>query len=118
MAPAHLLARFMAWIFDGLITGFFSVVLALTVASLVGILMSLDPGIFSMLATLIVVMTGLLFLLLNFLYYGYFWSTSGASLGMKALDIRVERRQPGTRISFSRAGLNSGSNPTSPPSLR
>ncbi len=105
MAPAHLLARFMAWIFDWLITGFFSVVLALTVASLVGILMSLDPGIFSMLATLIVVMTGLLFLLLNFLYYGYFWSTSGASLGMKALDIRVERRQPGTRISFWRAGL-------------
>ncbi len=105
MAPAHIMARFMAWEFDGLITGSLSVVLALTVASLVGILMSLDPGIFSMLAMLIVGMTGLLFLLLNFFYYGYCWSTSGASLGMKALDIKVVRQQPDVRISFWRAGL-------------
>ena len=105
MAPAHFLARFMAWLFDGLITGIFAVVLALATASLVGIILSLDPGIFNMLALIVGVVTAALLLLLNFLYYGYFWSTSGASLGMKAFDITVVRRKPGARISFWRAGF-------------
>jgi len=105
MAPAHLLARFMAWLFDGLITGFLAFVLALATASLVGIILSLDPGIFNMLALMVGAVTAALLLLLNFFYYGYFWSSSGASLGMKAFDIKVVRRQPGERISFWRAGL-------------
>lgn len=105
MEPAHFLARFVAWLFDGFITGFLAVVLGLTTASLVGILLSLDPGIFNLLAIVALGAVGSLLLILNFLYYGYFWSTSGASLGMKAFDIKVVRRQPGERISFWRAGL-------------
>jgi uncharacterized RDD family membrane protein YckC len=42
--------------------------------------------------------------LIQFLYYGYFWSRSGQSPGKRLLQARVESSSGGS-ISFIRAGL-------------
>ena len=40
--------------------------------------------------------------LFQFLYFGYFWSRNGQSLGMNLVNIRVRRRGEGDAISFWR----------------
>jgi uncharacterized RDD family membrane protein YckC len=41
----------------------------------------------------------------EFLYFGYFWSKSGQSVGMKLLNIKVVRQTEGEPISFWRAAF-------------
>jgi uncharacterized RDD family membrane protein YckC len=43
-------------------------------------------------------------ILLQFIYFGYLWSSSGQSVGMKLLEIRVDD-SGGGKVSFLRAGL-------------
>jgi uncharacterized RDD family membrane protein YckC len=41
----------------------------------------------------------------QFLYFGYFWSKSGQSVGMKLLNVKVVRRTQGEGLSFFRAAF-------------
>lgn len=46
----------------------------------------------------------LISLVLQFVYFGYFWSRQGRSIGMGGMNLRVENKD-GTRLSFLMAGL-------------
>ncbi len=97
--------RFGAWVLDWLITGFLAAMLGMAALSLIALALSLDGILFDLIARFLAwVMIGVL-LVLHFLYYGFFWSRHGNSLGMKAFEIKVERTTPGATISFFRAGL-------------
>jgi uncharacterized RDD family membrane protein YckC len=41
----------------------------------------------------------------QFLYYGYFWSKSGQSVGMKLLNVQVVRRTEGQSLGFWRSAF-------------
>jgi uncharacterized RDD family membrane protein YckC len=49
--------------------------------------------------TVALITMGALFIF-QFLYFGYFWSTSGQSIGMKLLNIKVIRQGEGELLSF------------------
>ena len=63
-----------------------------------------SPGLFGMLVGVASMVIAFTLLLLQFLYFGWLWSTSGQSLGMRVANIRVVRRD-GSSLSLVRAGL-------------
>jgi uncharacterized RDD family membrane protein YckC len=75
------------------------------VLSLIALTLSLDGGLFQLIARYLAWVTLATLLVLHFLYYGFFWSRDGNTLGMKAFEIKVVRRTPEAKISFFRAGL-------------
>jgi uncharacterized RDD family membrane protein YckC len=92
-------------VLDLLITGFLAGVLGMAALSLIALTLSLDGGLFQLIARYLVWVTLAVMLILHFLYYGYFWSRDGNSLGMKAFEVKIVRRTPDAKISFLRAGL-------------
>jgi len=97
--------RFGAWVLDLAITGFLSGLLGMAVLSLIALSLSLDGILFDLITRFLLWITLGTLVVLDFLYYGFFWSQHGNSLGMKAFEIKVERTTPGANISFFRAGL-------------
>ena len=97
--------RFGAWVLDLAITGILAMILGMAVLSLFALTLSLDGGLFQLIAQYLAWVTLAMLLVLHFLYYGFFWSRDGNSLGMKAFEIKVVRRTPAAKISFWRAGL-------------
>lgn len=98
-------SRFFAWLIDGIMIGILGAICAgctfgvATLAalgedSLLGWLLGL--GVFFM----ILVVT-----FFQFVYFGYFWSRDGQSLGMKMLSMKVVRRHSDELCSFWRAGF-------------
>lgn len=101
---AGFLVRFFAFLIDNFALGVLAFVVSFVFGPLIGLTAGTDSGILSLIAsTLFLVMLGILFLL-QFLYYGYFWSRDGQSVGMKLLSIRVVS-QDGGALSFWRAGF-------------
>ncbi len=97
--------RFGAWVLDLIITAIVAAILGMAALSLIALTLSLDGGLFQLIAKYLAWVTLAVMLVLHFLYYGYFWSRDGNSLGMKAFEIKVVRRSPDKKISFIRAGL-------------
>jgi uncharacterized RDD family membrane protein YckC len=107
---AGFLQRFLALVIDSLVFGLvywlLSIVFGMMAfgaaagASGSGDAESLLGVLFGGLALLIIAILWLF----EFLYFGWLWSKDGQSLGMKVMNIRVERRD-GTLQSFLRAGL-------------
>jgi uncharacterized RDD family membrane protein YckC len=97
--------RFGAWVLDMVITGILAAILGMAVLSLVALTLALDGGLFQLIAKYLAWVTLVVMLALHFLYYGYFWSRDGNTLGMKAFEVKVVRRNPDAQISFLRGGL-------------
>ena len=97
--------RFGAWVLDMLITGIVAAILGMAALSLIALAISVDGGLFQLIAQYLAGVTILVMLLLHFVYYGFFWSQHGNSLGMKAFEIKVVRRKSAAQPSFFRAGL-------------
>lgn len=104
MDKAGFLARFFALVVDTIVLS-----IAATGILLVWIIVAAgasqtDSGVLDALQAIVGMFAYLVMLALNFLYYGYFWSKDGQTLGMRMLNIKVVMRtdQP---FSFLRAGL-------------
>lgn len=72
--------------------------------ALLALMGNTDSDFVVIMAIMLACMLVIVILVIQFLYFGYFWSTSGQSLGMKLLDMKVVR-QDGGELSFLTAGL-------------
>ncbi|MFN2134513.1 MAG: RDD family protein, partial [Candidatus Promineifilaceae bacterium] len=72
---------------------------------LVGLTASFDSNFLNSISTALYLLWAGLVFLGQFLYFGYFWSRSGQSIGYRWLQLRLVRRQKGDQIGFLRAGL-------------
>jgi uncharacterized RDD family membrane protein YckC len=103
MARAGFLPRFLAFLIDNIALGVISWALSLLALPFLNLAEG-DSSLMAVFAGGAVVFLVLILLLLQFLYFGWLWSKSGQSLGMKVVNIRVVR-EDGSGLSFLRAGL-------------
>ena len=97
--------RFVAWLVDGLAMSVLAVIVGVVGGGCLALMLGTEGEVLGVIAS---IMGCLLFVILSvfqFLYYGYFWSKDGQTLGMKLMNIKVVRRNETEPLSFVRAGL-------------
>ena len=104
MEKASFLGRLLAYILDGLIMSIIGIFGGFLIWGLIALMGNTDSDLAVILAIILSCMLVIVILVIQFLYFGYFWSTSGQSLGMKLLNMKVVR-QDGGELSFLTAGL-------------
>ena len=105
MNRAGFLARFLAFLIDNIALSVIAWLLSLVLVPFMGIAdQSGSATLFGLIAGTVAMVIGFILLLLQFLYFGWLWSMSGQSLGMRVVNIRVVRRD-GSPLSMIRAGL-------------
>ncbi len=97
--------RFIAWLIDMAALAILSFILVLLFSGVVSIGEQTGSGIIDLLVGLTSLLLAGINLVLQFLYFGYLWSTDGQSFGMKAVNVRVVMQDSDEKISFLRAGL-------------
>lgn len=104
MGKASFFSRFVAYLVDGLAISFIAWGLALLFNGLFSITSNSNNLFVGILFGTLGVITFFAWLILAFLYFGYFWSKDGQSVGMKLTGIKVVRRDGGLQ-SYVRAAL-------------
>jgi len=104
MEKAGFLGRLLAYILDGILIGIIGLVGGLVIGGLVYLMSGSDSDFVIVLIIALSCMLFLFILLIQFVYFGYFWSKSGQTIGMKLLNMKVVR-QDGEQLTFLRAGL-------------
>ena len=104
MDKAGFFLRFFAWLLDGFIMSILVFIIMLVFGLFIGLLSGTESGFLSFLAGTTVVLMLVVLFLFQFLYFGYFWSKSGQTIGMKLLSVKVVR-QGGEPLTFLRSGL-------------
>lgn len=104
MAKAGFLARFLAFLIDGIMLSIISWLLSLVLVPFVGAADATNSNMLALIAGGIGLVVFVILLFLQFIYFGYLWSKSGQSLGMKVVHIKVLRRD-GAGLSFWRGGF-------------
>ena len=104
MQKATFGTRAMAWFGDLLVMAVLASIITFIFGSAIGLTAGRENAFLGFLSgTLAMIMFALLFLL-QFIYFGYFWSKDGQSIGMRWLHIRVVR-QGSEDLSFWRAAF-------------
>lgn len=104
MKKAEFIPRLIAWAVDSTIIGILVFVIMLVFGLVISVPARGESNLSGFLAaTAAIVMLVILFFI-QFLYFGYLWSKTGQSLGMKLINIKVLRRD-GKQQSFLRAAL-------------
>jgi len=104
MHKANLFSRFIAWLLDSFAIALIAVLLSLLLGGLTGITRGSDNFLIGAATTVLSVIVWFAIIILQFLYFGYFWNKDGQSIGMKVTGIKVVR-QDGTLMSFLRSAL-------------
>ena len=104
MNKASFFSRFIAWLVDGFAMAVIALLLSLLLGGLTGITRGSDSFLLSAAAGTLGFITWFAILILQFLYFGYFWNKDGQSIGMKLTGIKVTRRD-GSLQSYVRAAL-------------
>jgi uncharacterized RDD family membrane protein YckC len=104
MEKAGFVQRLVAYLIDGFALGIIATILSLVISPIVGLAGGTDSGMMAALAGGVTLLLIIILLLLQFFYFGYFWSKSGQSIGMKLMNIKVVRIEGGL-LSFLSAGL-------------
>ena len=106
MEKADFFPRFVAWIVDAIVVGIVYWILSI----IMGVILSgaisggsSEGGFMALFSILYLVVLVILFVV-QFLYFGYFWSKNGQSIGMKLMHIKVVKTD-GQVPSFLSAGL-------------
>jgi uncharacterized RDD family membrane protein YckC len=101
---AGFLTRAFAWVVDQVIVFMFTLLAALLMSVFLGILASFGHEWAKSIVAAMILILLLLWVSGQFIYFGYFWSTRGYTLGMMLFGIQV--LGPNSElISFTRAGL-------------
>jgi len=105
MQKADFFPRAIAYVVDGVIIGVVAYLISLVVSMLVSaVVVDRDSTFFG----IFMGVTGIVFfvyLVFQFFYAGYFWSTSGQTPGMRLVNIKVVRRDGTEDVSLVRGGL-------------
>ena len=105
MNYAGFFTRFFALLIDEIAMGVLAFIVSLVFGACAGLAVAAQSDFMSILVGSVALITlGALFIF-QFLYFGYFWSKSGQSVGMKLLNIQVIRQTGGEGLSFWRAGF-------------
>ena len=104
MNRAGFLSRFLAFLIDNIALSVIAWLLSLLLVPFVSAADQSSSTLFGLIAGTVGMVIAFILLLLQFLYFGWLWSTSGQSLGMRVTNIRVVRRD-GSSLSMVRAGL-------------
>lgn len=104
MIKAAFLSRFIAFVIDNFVLGLIAFAFALLLGVPAGLMQNSDSGFLGFLGGTLIFLLGGILLVLQFVYFGYMWSKSGQSVGMKLLGIKVVE-QKGGLMSFLNAGL-------------
>ncbi len=96
--------RWLAWLIDMALLWAASAALLFIFAGTTAIMDATSSGLVNFMTSAFALLLVAVNFLLQFLYFGFFWSRSGQSLGMKMMNARVIRQnQEG--LSFVRGGL-------------
>ena len=104
MAKAGFLARFLAFLIDGIMLSIISWLLSLVLVPFMGVADATNSNMLALIVGGVGLVIAVILLFLQFIYFGYLWSKSGQSLGMKVTHIKVLRRD-GAGLSFWRGGF-------------
>jgi uncharacterized RDD family membrane protein YckC len=104
MVKAGFLARFLAFLIDGIMLSIISWLLSLVLVPFMGAADATNSNMLAIIIGGVGLVIFVILLFLQFIYFGYLWSKSGQSLGMKVAHIKVLRRD-GTGLSFWRGGF-------------
>lgn len=104
MVKAGFLARFLAFLIDGIMLSIISWLLSLVLVPFMGAADATNSNMLALIIGGVGLVIFVILLFLQFIYFGYLWSKSGQSLGMKVAHIKVLRRD-GTGLSFWRGGF-------------
>jgi uncharacterized RDD family membrane protein YckC len=104
MNKASFFSRFIAWLVDFFAMAVIAILLSVLLSGLFSITSGSDSFLLSAAAGVLAFMLWFAILILQFLYFGYYWNKSGQSIGMKLTGIKVIR-QDGTLMSYVRAAL-------------
>ncbi len=104
MDSASFGSRFIAYIIDEVALSVLAWVILIPFGMMAGLASATESNVLGLLTGLSFLIMIPILILLQFVYFGYLWSSSGQSVGMKLLEIRVDDSAGGA-ISFLRAGL-------------
>ena len=102
---AGVVTRFVALLIDNIALWAISVVIMVVFGGFVGITSAGDNWFFGLLAGAAAIFSIAILFLLQFLYFGWYWSQDGQSIGMKMVNVRVVRRDSEAKVSFLRGAL-------------
>ncbi len=104
MNKASFFSRFIAWLVDIIIISIIGSVLSVLLGGLFGITSESNSFLLSAAAGTLGVVIWFAILILQFLYFGYYWNKDGQSIGMKLTGIKVVQRD-GNIMSYVKAAL-------------
>jgi uncharacterized RDD family membrane protein YckC len=104
MEKAGFFSRFIALFIDGILIGVIAVALSFLLGGIIGVTGQSNSGIVAFIGGLMSFVMMIVLFLLHFLYYGYFWSKDGQSIGKKLMGVKVVSKD-GQPLSFIKAGL-------------
>jgi uncharacterized RDD family membrane protein YckC len=105
MKFAGSITRLVAYLIDGLSLGILAGLVSFFLGGLVGLTAGTGSGFLNFISGTLGLLLLVVVTLFQFIYFGWFWSRDGQSIGMKLLNIKVVRRQSEGPLSFVRAGL-------------
>ena len=104
MQKAGFFSRFIAILIDGFAIGILAWIVATAFGLVIGLTSQSDNGFMGLIAGTMSLLIIVIMFLFQFLYYGYFWSKNGQSIGKKLMGVKVVS-QDGQPLSFVKAGL-------------
>ena len=105
MNYAGFFTRFFAILIDQIAMGFLAFLVSFLFGGCAILSLTSVSEFWSILTGGIALITWVVLAIFQFLYFGYFWSKDGQSVGMKLFKIQVVRQTEGETLSFWRAAL-------------
>ena len=105
MNYAGFFTRFFALLIDQIAMAILAILVGLLFGGCAGIALASQSDFLSILTGTAALITLGVLVIFQFVYFGYFWSRSGQSVGMKLLNIAVVRRTEGEPLSFWRGAF-------------
>ncbi len=104
MINAGFFRRLIAWLIDHVILSVISLAISIIFGAPIGVTKIFDNSFFAMIGAILSSVLILILFFLQFLYFGFFWSKDGQSIGKRMMGIKVIRFN-GHYLSFIAAGL-------------
>ena len=105
MNHASITSRFIAMVIDTVILTTLYLIFMLLFGVLGGIITEINNPIVNSLSVTALLVLFVTVMSLQFVYYGYFWSTTGQTLGMKWLNVKVVDQKTQQPISLVKGAL-------------
>jgi len=105
MDYAGFFTRFFALLIDHIAMGILAFLVSLLAGACAGTALLAEGDILGFLFGSVALITWAALAIFQFLYFGYFWSKDGQSVGMKLFNIQVVRQTEAESLSFWRAAF-------------